>query len=300
MLDRRSFVSLLGGTLVAQRLGRAGAIDAEHLLGARRHLSKVGLQLYTVRDEMKKDVAGTLAKVAKTGYKELEFAGYFGHSPAELKQMIGDLGMTAPSTHVSLGATPADFERAVADAKSLGATYVTVAWIDEKERQSLDDFKRFAQRFNQAGETAKQAGLHFAYHNHDFELKQMSGQRPLDVLLADTDPNLVSFEMDIYWVVKGGGDPMAFLRAHPTRFKMVHAKDATAAPERKMVSVGDGSIDFKTILGFAVTPSTSGAMQAGSTAKHGSVEHVFVEHDNPGDPWVSIATSYKTLSKLDI
>jgi len=300
MLDRRSFVSLLGGTLVAQRLGRGGALDAERLLDGRRHLSKVGLQLYTVRDEMKKDVAGTLAHVAKTGYKELEFAGYFNHSPAELKKMIGDLGMTAPSTHVQLGATAADWEKTVADAKTLGATYVTVAWIDEKERQSLDDFKRFAHRFNEAGEAAKKAGLQFAYHNHDFEIKEMSGRRPLDLLLADTDPSLVSFEMDIYWVVKGGGDPMAFLRAHPTRFKMVHAKDATAAPERKMVSVGEGAIDFKNILAFGLKPQGTGSMQAGSTTKHGAVEHVFVEHDNPTDPWASIAASFPTLSKMEI
>jgi len=297
MLDRRSFVTLLGGALVAERFGSSVASAATLPTGVHR-LPKVGLQLYTVRGEMEKDVAATLAHVAKIGYKELEFAGYFKHSPAELKKMIGDLGMTAPSTHVQLPATPAEWQKTMADAKELGATYVTVAWIDEKQRQSIDDFKRFAQQFNEAGDAAKKAGLKFAYHNHDFEIKPMSGQRAIDVLLADTDPNLVSFEMDIYWVVKGGGDPMALLRAHPTRFTMVHAKDATAAPARKKVSVGAGSIPFKKILSFGKRPETG--MQAGSSSKHGAIEHVFVEHDNPTDPWKSIAASYKTLSAMNI
>jgi sugar phosphate isomerase/epimerase len=286
MLDRRSFIGLVGGALVADRLNPLlRAANATHGLGGSSALTAqhVGIQLYTVRGEMQKSLPDTLKRLALIGYREVEFAGYFDRTPAELKSLLELNHLTAPSTHVQLGKAPDDWKRAVADAKALGCTYCTVPFLDAKERQSLDDYRRVAQRFNEAAAIAKQSGLRFAYHNHDFELRPMQGRVPLEVLLAETDPSLVSFEMDIYWVVKGGGDPMALLNAHPGRFRLVHAKDATAAPALEMTDVGRGTIDFARIL------ASPGAR---------SIEHVFVEHDNPSHVWDSVTASYQSLSRI--
>jgi sugar phosphate isomerase/epimerase len=285
MLDRRSFIGLVGGALVAERLSPLiRSADAAHgiALSSAAKASKVGIQLYTVRREMQKSLPDTLKRLAQIGYREVEFAGYFDRTPGELRSLLELNHLTAPSTHVQLG-TPDEWKRAADDAKALGCSYCTVPFLDAKERQSLDDYKRVAQRFNEAARVAKQNGLRFAYHNHDFELRPMQGRVPLEVLLAETDPSLVSFEMDIYWVVKGGGDPMALLSAHPGRFRLVHAKDATAAPALEMTDVGRGTIDFARIL------ASAGAR---------SIEHVFVEHDNPSHVWDSVTASYQSLSRI--
>jgi sugar phosphate isomerase/epimerase len=176
--------------------------------------------------------------------------------------------------------------RTLADAKTAGHTYVTVPWIDEKIRNSADDYRRVADLFNRAAEKAKEAGLRFAYHNHDFEFRTVDGAVPFDILLERTQRGLVDFEMDLYWVVKGGQDPIAYFNKYPGRFAMVHVKDATAAPERTIADVGKGTIDFRQIFAH--------------DAAHGAhIKHFFVEHDNPADPWASIKASHDYLAQLD-
>jgi len=292
MLDRRNFLAFAGALAAGRVLSRSNGSSLDDLseaLGniAPKSVNGIGLQLYTVRDEMKKDVAATLAHVAQIGYKEVELAGLFDKSPADFKALLDANGLRAPSSHLPLG-TPDEWAKNLETAKTLGCEYVTVPWIDEKARQSIDDYKRIAAEFNHAAETAKNAGLRFAYHNHDFEFKKMDGQTPLDVLYSSTDPSLVNFEMDIYWVVKGGGDPLHFLSKYPGRIVMVHAKDATAAPERKMVDVGKGTINFKKILSAFLD----------NAPKSGKPKHIFVEHDQPADPWASVAYSFGTLKKI--
>lgn len=280
MVDRRSFLGLLGGALVADRLQPLlRSLDAPGSRGG----GKVGIQLYTLRGEMRRDLPGTLARLARIGYGEVEFAGYFDQIPAELRAILERNRLTAPSTHVGLGKTRDAWERTVADAKALGCTYWTVPWIDEGDRHSIDDYERLAARFNEAARVAAASGLRFAYHNHDFELRPSGGRTPLDVLIDETDPSLVSFEMDVYWVVKGGGDPAALLQRHPGRFTMLHAKDATAAPALAMTDVGRGTIDFAHLL------SLDGAR---------GIEHVFVEHDNPTHAWESVTTSFQALRRI--
>jgi sugar phosphate isomerase/epimerase len=292
MLDRRSFLAFAGALAAGRTLGRRGGDTLDRLVDSLgdapvKKLRGIGVQLYTVRDEMKKDVAATLAHVAKIGYKEVELAGLFDKTPAEFKKLLDDNGLRAPSAHMGIG-TPDEWAKSLDAAKTLGCEYVTVPWIDEKQRQSIDDYKKIAEGFNKAAEQANAAGLLFAYHNHDFELKPMGGEVPLDVIYASTDPKLVNFEMDIYWMVHGGADPLAFLKKHSGRIVMVHAKDATAAPDHKMVDVGKGTIPFKKILpGFL-----------DDAPKNDKPKHVFVEHDQPADPWASITYSYNTLSKL--
>jgi len=276
-MDRREF------------LGTAGAIALTTVLppacrtSHAARIDKVGIQLYTVRDQMKADFEGTLARIAQIGYKEVEFAGYFDHSPADVKAIIDRHGLSAPSSH--MGFTDADsWKKSLDTAKAIGHDYVVAPWIPEEKRKTLDDWKKVAATFNQAGQMAKDAGLQFAYHNHDFEFPKIDGQVPYDVLLQNTDPKLVQLEIDLYWITKGGQDPLSYFSRWPGRVPLVHVKDSAGAPDHKMTDVGQGSIDWKRI--FAKKD------QAG-------IKHFFVEHDQPPQPFEDIATSYKYLSQLE-
>ena len=286
MHNRRSFLAALGATAAGLAVGRRSA-DAAIAPDAPRNstsgrISRVGLQLYTVRRLADKDLPGTLAKVARIGYKEVELAGLYNKSAADVHDLLAKNGLAAPSTHVPITAIERDSAKTFADAKTLGHQWITVPSLPEMKLDTVDDWKAVAKRFNAAGAQVKGAGFRFAYHNHNAELRNLGGgTTPLDVLASETDPSLVSFEMDLYWVVNGGGDPLAFLARYPGRYKMLHVKDSSG-PEHKMVDVGGGQIDFKTIF-----------------ARAKGVEHYFVEHDEPQDPIASIAASYKYLANLE-
>lgn len=278
--DRRTFLTTLGGAALALACSRQGLA-----LGTRR-IKRVGLQLYTVRDAMEKDVPGTLAHVARIGYKEVEFAGYFGKTPNEIRALLKQNGLTSPSSHVPYPDGGDGWKKTVDDAKEAGHQYVTVAWTPEEKRQGSDAWKRIADEFNKAGEVAKAAGLQYAYHNHDYELAKAGDVMPFDALLENTDPKLVTFEMDLYWMVHGGADPLAYFKKYPGRFAMVHVKDAKPDAAKTMTEVGTGTIPFAKIFAW--------------DADHGAhIKHYFVEHDQPKDPFASIATSYKNLANLN-
>ena len=279
-LQRREFVKTLAaaGIAIACPGGKSGATAYPA-----RRLDKVGLQLYTVRDKMKDDFEGTLARVAEIGYKEVEFAGYFGHTPTDVKAILDRHGLSAPSTHIALAGEDA-WQTSLETAKAIGHEYIVVPWIPEERRKTLDDWKSVADVFNRAAKMAHDAGLQFAYHNHDFEFPKVDGQVPYDVLLQNTDPKLVQLEIDLYWMTKGGQDPLAYFARWPGRIPLVHVKDSAGAPEHKMVDVGQGKIDWKRI--FAKQD------QAG-------IKHFFVEHDQPPQPFDDIAASYKYLKNLE-
>jgi sugar phosphate isomerase/epimerase len=283
--NRRSFLAVVGAAAAGLAVGRraAGASAAVEPAPAGEHLSRIGLQLYTVRRIAAKDLAGTLARVAAVGYKEVELAGLYNHTAAEFHELLAKNGLAAPSSHLPITAIEGDAAaRTFADAKTLGHEWLTVPSLPQEKRESADDWKAVATRFNSAAAQVKAAGFRFAYHNHNAELRNLGGgTTPLDVLVSETDPSLVSFEMDLYWVVNGGGDPLAFLAKYPGRFKMLHVKDS-AGPEHRIADVGAGDIDFKTIF-----------------ARARGVEHYFVEHDNPTDELASISTSYKYLANLE-
>jgi len=231
---------------------------------------------------MEKDLEGTIARVAATGYREVEFAGYFGKSPRDVRALLDHHGLSSPSSHVSLA--PDQWRAALDAAPVVGHRYLVIAWIPAEERHTLDDYKRWAERLNRAATEAKAAGLQLAYHNHDFEFVPLDGKLPYDVLLTETDPKLVQLEMDLYWIVKGGQDPLAYFARWPGRFPMVHVKDSAGPPDHKMAAVGAGKIDFRKI--FVQSD------QAG-------IRHYFVEHDNPDDPFASIRASYDYLQRLE-
>ena len=255
-------------------------------LGTRtlRAASRIGIQLYTLRSLMEKDVEATLAAVADIGYREVEFAGEFGRTPARLRATLSRLDLSCPSRHV-----PPEFDdgwdATLEASAALGNRYVTVAWIPVEMRRSLDDWKRTAESFARAGEAARRAGLRFAYHNHDFEFAERAGRVPFDVLLESTDPSLVAIELDLYWISKAGHDPLAYLArgAGTDRYKMVHVKDMDATPARGMVDPGTGVLDFSRLL---------------PAARAAGVEHYFVEHDHPGDPLATARTGYRYLQRL--
>ncbi|CCH00687.1 xylose isomerase domain protein TIM barrel [Fibrella aestuarina BUZ 2] len=255
-------------------------------------LSSVGLQLYTLRNEVSKDLAGTLKSVAEIGYKELELFGYnngtyFGKTPKELRSMLDGLGLKAPSGHFLVPQMQKDWDKAIDHAKELGQSYMVCAYLFPQERTKLDDYKRYVDLFNKSAEACKKAGIQFAYHNHDFEFQPLEGQVPYDLLLKGTDPNLVKMELDLYWATFAGKDPVAMFKENPGRFPMVHLKDIAKTEKREFAEVGTGSINFQRI------------MDARKTA---GIKHFFVEQDvvSKGTPLEAIAISFANVKKLSV
>jgi sugar phosphate isomerase/epimerase len=277
-MDRRQFVHSVAGAGMASLVAR-WPLPAP----AARRIERIGLQLYTVRDKMKEDFEGTLAQVAQIGYKEVEFAGYFGHAPADVKALLDKHGLSAPSTHIG-DISPDGWKAALDTCKVIGHEYIVVPWIPAELRANLAAWKKVAADFNRLAAQAHDAGVQFAYHNHNFEFPKVDGQVPYDVLLENTDPKLVQLEIDLYWITKAGADPLTYFARWPGRIPLVHVKDATAAPERNFADVGQGTIDWKRI--FAKED------QAG-------IKHFFVEHDQPPQPFQDIAASYNYLKNLE-
>ncbi len=277
MINRREFVQTLGAAGVALACPRG--LRTAHAA----RIDKVGLQLYTVRSVFEKDFAGTLARIAEIGYKEVEFAGYFNRSPADVKAILDRNGLTAPAVHTG-SIAPDAWKASLEAANVIGHKYIVIPWIPEERRLTLDSYKRVAEEFNRAAQSASDAGVQFAYHNHDFEFKRLEGRLPFDVLLENTDPKLVQYEIDLYWITKGGQDPLEYFARWPGRIPLVHVKDSMGAPAHNMVDVGAGKIDWKRI--FAKKD------QAG-------IKHFFVEHDQPPQPFESIGASYRYLKGLE-
>jgi sugar phosphate isomerase/epimerase len=252
-------------------------------------LDKVGVQLYTVRTEMQREVERTLARIAEIGFKEVEFAGYFNRSPDQIRNILTTLKLESPAGHMPYEALadPPTWFQILDAANKIGHKYVVIAWTPQEERRTLDDWKRVAEKFNRAARAAKEAGLTFAYHNHDFEFKSVGqgGPIPFDLLLAETDPELVKIELDLYWITLGGFDPLQYFRGHPGRFPMVHVKDMKTGGERpQMVDVGKGDIDFGAIF---------------AQRNEAGTRHFFVEHDEPADPLASIEAGLHYLKGLE-
>jgi sugar phosphate isomerase/epimerase len=230
---------------------------------------------------MKSDSAGTLAAIARIGYTEVEFATLFGHSAAELRSMLDRNGLRAVAGHVDIAEIRTDWPKLAADAHTLGWKWIICPWIDQADR-TPDGYRRLAAEFNRAGAAARSEGLRFGYHNHDFEFKPFAdGSLPYDLLLAELDPALVDLELDLYWIAKGGRDPLQYFERFPGRFPLLHVKDMTASGG--MTNVGSGTIDFAKIF------AESGRAGTG---------HFLVEHDEPRNPIADITTSFNYLKAL--
>ena len=250
---------------------------------AHARIAPLGIQLYTVRALMAKDPDATLAALAQIGYREVELAGLYGLSAVAMRAMLDKHHLDAVSSHVTLDAMRDDWSRCVRDAHTLGQRYLVCSWIDEGER-TADGYARVATTFNALGERARDAGLQFCYHNGDYvHVALPNGLVPYELLLATCDLSLVQFEIDLYWMIAGGGDPIATFARYPGRFPMLHVKDRTLAG--RMADVGAGAIDFPAIFAHA---------------RAAGVRHYFVEHDDPADALASARASYAYLSALEI
>ena len=245
---------------------------------------RLGVQLYTLRDVFPHDFMGVLDTLARMGYREVEFAGYHDRAPSAVRGALDSAGLTAPSAHVQLEELERNLDAVLEAAAVVGHRYVVLPSLPEDRRRSLDDYHRLAETFNRLGERARRASVGFAYHNHAFEFETFGGGRPaFDVLLEETDPAHVAFEMDLYWVTAAGHDPLAYVQRYPGRFPLVHLKDSAGAPDHTMREVGRGVIDFPAFL---------------ARAERAGLRHVFVEHDEPEDGLASVRASYRYLAGL--
>jgi sugar phosphate isomerase/epimerase len=277
-------------------------------------LANVGLQLYSVRGQMQEDFSGTLKKVAEAGYDQVEFAGYYDHSPAEIKALLDQLGLTSPACHTGYNTLKEDqLQQTIEAAKTIGHEYLIMpvlpfdrpprprpqptsdststpggqAQADQRPRReppafTLDQVKNFCDIFNRVGENCKQAGLRFAYHNHSMEFQQVEESGFMyDLLLQQTDPDLVDFEIDLGWAVAAGADPLAYFEKYPGRFKLFHVKDMNE--ENRSVAVGQGKIDFAKIF---------------AQSEKAGVKYYIVEYEGREDPIASVAASVKYLKNM--
>lgn len=224
----------------------------------------ISLQLYSLRADMQKAPKATIEAVGKIGYRMVEHAGYgagkfYGMTPTEFKTLLAANGLTMPSGHTALlpkhvdtgGNFTDEWKKTVDDAATLGQKYVISPWIDVSMRKTADGLKRVSELFNRAGELCQKAGMKFGYHNHDFEMGQVDGQVIYDLLLTNTDPKLVTLQMDVGWVVAGGSDPVAWFKKYPGRFELLHMRDVKpmAGHEHPVgVDLGDGVVKFDEIL----------------------------------------------------
>lgn len=217
-------------------------------------LDKFGIQLYTLREDMPKDPKGVLKQLSDFGYQQIEsYEGeqgiFWGMSNTDFKAYLGDLGMTVVSAHCDIYK---DFETKAAQAAEIGMKYLVCPWVGPQT--SMDDWKKVTDKFNECGDICKKNGIGFAYHNHAYSFKAFSGMIPHDFIMDNTDPELVKHEMDIYWVVTGGADPIDYLKKYSGRFRLCHVKDRMkdAGDEREATCVlGTGIIDFPSILKVA-------------------------------------------------
>lgn len=276
--------------LQTSAVAAAGVLAMPSWLQAAKGKNSIGLQLYSLRDTITKDPKGVLQKVASFGYKELETFGYgdgkiFGMPFAEFGSFVKDLGMKVVSGHYGLDIVKGDaWEKAVTDAKAIGQEYLVVPWLQESERKSIDDYKRVCETLNKASEVVKKNGLKFGYHNHAFEFQQLEGQVPFDVMLAELDPKKVGMEMDIYWVVNAGYDPIKYFEKYPGRFDQWHVKDMDKSDRQKNADVGTGTIDWKAIF---------------AKAKKSGMKHFYIEQESyPGAPIDSVENSIKYLKTI--
>ena len=239
-----------------------------------------GLQLYTVRDAMRGDVERTLGRVAQLGYTEVEFAGYFGRTAAQITAALATAGLRAPSAHIDLESIRGRWPATLEDAGSAGHEFLVLPWI-QPELRSAEGYARLADELNQAGTVARDAGIRLAYHNQEYDFASVGDGTGLHELMARTDRKCVSLQLDVFWALRGGRDPGALLERYADRIRMLHLKGMAA--DGSMADVGAGVVDYPGILRRAA----------------GTVEHLFVEHDEPADAFASARASLEYLRTIE-
>jgi len=267
-MKRNEFLKLSSGLALAGLASKSGFAS---FTGEAAKLKSFGIQLWSVRDDLAKDPKGVLKQLASYGYKQIEsFEGksgmFWGMTNTEFKSYMDELGMKIISSHCDI---TKDFEKKAADAAAIGMKYLICPYKGPLEKiKNIDEFKKFADEFNQKGEICKKNGIRFAYHNHDYSFANMNGEMGQDVMMKNTDASLVDFELDMYWVVAAGQDIETWLKKYPKRFRLCHVKDrkkgAPLADKDESVVLGTGSINYPKIL---------------KTAKKYGMEYYIVEQE---------------------
>jgi sugar phosphate isomerase/epimerase len=266
MQSRRSFLVSAGAGLAA------GSLVSRIAMADHHGKIPLGIQLWTVKSEAEKDLEGTLRKVYAAGFREIEFAGYYGKKPADLGKLLRDIGLTPVSTHAGAGDIAKNGDQIIADAKTLGLKYVVCSspmvspekdklpWEERMKAVDLNDWKWNAELFNKFGKQVSEAGMVFGYHNHSAEFKKFDGKTAFDHLFGSTDPKFVKSELDVGWVVTAQQDPLAILNQYKDRVIALHVKDVSkresADKDPPSVALGEGVIDWKKVIGTAKANGT--------------------------------------------
>jgi sugar phosphate isomerase/epimerase len=265
--NRRNFLRLTGAATTGIAFSTISGIPLfSSCTGNGSEISTYGIQLYTLRDDMPKDPKGILRQVAEAGYKQIEsYEGdqgmFWGMSNTDFKKYMDELGMSIVASHADI---TKDFEKKASEASAIGMKYLICPWLGPQP--TLDDYKKKADLFNQCGEICKKAGLRFAYHNHDYSFKELEGKFPQDVMMENTDKDLVDYELDMYWVVTANQDPQHWLKKYKNRFRLCHIKDRMKNTDEKEATctLGEGSIDYASVL---------------KTAKENGMDYYIVEQE---------------------
>ena len=287
--SRRTFIKQIG-------LAAAGVAIMPYVgCAASEKVKKFGIQLYSLRDEIPKGIENVISQIAKSGYSYVEgfgFSdknGYFGLTSEKFKDLLDKYKLTSPSSHFDFG----DWEKTqddnilksfIASAKVLKQEYVTIPYINPAIYKTVESSKAFVQKVNRASKIVKDAGLKLAYHNHDIEFFDLNGTTGYDILLQETDPELVDFEMDLYWVVRAKKDALKYFKSYPGRFTMWHVKDMQKSDITLNTEIGNGLINFKPIF---------------AKAKLAGLKYPIVEQETfEINPFDSITKSAAVLNKM--
>ena len=276
-MDRRSFLAALS---LAACAPRAALVPS-------RRLTRVGIQLYSLRDDARTDLERTLAAIAAIGYKDIELLGSmnnFGMPPARLRSVLDQNGLRAPSTHVG-GSALNDLDRQLDDANTLGHSYLTVASLPISGARTVDEYRRWADRLNEAGRRARQRNVWIAFHNHANDCTPDNGAVPYDALVERTEPDVVRMQLDTGNLAMAGLDPHEYMRRYGSRYWSFHIKDVPQLGATHDTELGKGAIDFRRLL---------------ASIERIDEKHLFVEQETyPGAPLESMKRDFEFVSRLE-
>jgi len=283
--NRREFIKtgsmVAAGTMILPTL----SFSRQSASSDSSYKSEPGIQVYSVRDQLKEDFKGTMKKVADIGYVNVEGYGLEknglypdGIEPAEYRKVVEGVGMNLLSTHCS-HFTSEEAPKMMDIARVAGFKYLVVGGLSHEGERTIDTYRKAAEEFNKIGEQCKSAGIQFAYHNHAVELQGIGDQIPLEVMMDVTEPGLVYFEADLFWVTKGGYDPLKLVKKFPGRISLFHVKEI--GPDGNETTAGQGTIDFKSCF---------------KAGKKTGLEYYFVEDERTDDPLANIKADFDYIA----
>ncbi|MCC3860354.1 TIM barrel protein [Pseudemcibacter aquimaris] len=275
-MNRRNFLATTAAFGAVSLFGMTPANAAK--------ITNPGIQQYGIRGMVRENMERSFEQLAALGYKEVELYRLLGKSASEVRTILDQTGLVSPSMHVILDQLIGDkLKTEIENAHTLGQQYITLAWLQPNERETLDQYKHHIEQFQKIGEECNKAGLKFAYHNHEFEFIEIDGVVPFEMMMDQLSSDVFASELDLYWLIDAGKDPLDYIAKYPGRFPMCHLKDRRN--DGKMMNVGKGDVDFDAIL---------------SQASKAGLKHFFAEHDKADDEAVFMAESLTAIKSFEI